>query len=85
MEILKEEFSKIKFYIKVQVIQSDNIIISSWFMYLYPDIDIKILQKFFYISSKYIKDNQSLHKLKELFLKLSLKYYLIKTKIKNIY
>ena len=46
-EMLKEEFSELKLYMKPQSIQYYDTTMVSWFVKLYPKVDILRLHKFF--------------------------------------
>ena len=51
-EMLKEEFSELKLYMKPQPVQYYDIVTMSWFMKLYPKVDIPQLHKFFLVRVK---------------------------------
>ena len=48
---MKEEFSKIKLYIKPQVVQAAEVRVTGWLMYF---TYLKSLEQLFYLSIKYI-------------------------------
>ena len=48
IEIVYEEMSKIKLYMKLQVVMSYSTEVTGWFIKLHSEIDINHIQQFFY-------------------------------------
>ena len=67
LEMLREEFSKLKLHMKPQSVQYHNTTITGWFVKLNPEIDIQRLKKFLVRVKHAVKDPEFALVVKDIF------------------